>query len=96
MTKKGIPFLLSSIGVLFDYITTRIGLNLGLYETHSYYHPLLALLVFWGAVAVLVTTLPDKKPWTLGINGLAVMSFLGGINNTLVIFGVFHGLVITF
>jgi len=89
-----LPFLLALGGVISDYITTTIGLSMGFYETHLAYNPLWALLIFWGAIALLVLALPRKKPWTLGINGLALISYLGAVNNTLVILGLFPGLQI--
>jgi len=92
--RRTVPFLLSLSGVLFDYLTTRIGLSLGFYEIHPHYNPILALLIFWGAVALLTFTLPKRRFWNLSVNGLASVSYLGAINNTLVILGVFSGLVI--
>ena len=89
-----IPFLVSLGGVVSDYITTRIGLSMGFYETHSQYHPVSALLIFWGALTVLALTLPRKKSWNLCLHGLALASYLGAVNNILVILGVFSGLVI--
>ena len=94
MLKKGTPFLISLFGVISDYITTRIGLDLGFYETHPQYHPLNALLMFWGASIILTFTLPKNRRWLLGINGLASASYLGAINNLLVILGLFSGLII--
>ena len=90
------PFLIALGGVLSDYATTTYGLNFctGLYETHPQYSPVWALLIFWGAIAVLTLTLPKKKPWNLSINSLALASYLGAINNVLVILGIFSGLVI--
>ncbi len=88
------PFVLSLGGVLSDYATTTIGLGLGFYETHSQYHPMWALLIFWGAIALLTLTLPKKKSWRLSIYGFALAPYLGAINNLLVILGVFSGLVI--
>jgi hypothetical protein len=91
-----LPFLLALGGVLSDYATTTIALNFctGLHETHVQYSPVLALTIFWTAITVLTLALPRKKPWTIGINGLALASYIGAINNTLVILGLFTGLVI--
>jgi hypothetical protein len=36
--------------------------------------------------------MPRKKPWSLGVYGLAIVSYLGAVNNLLVILGVFTGL----
>ena len=94
MLKRVVPFILSLAGVLSDYATTRIGLSLGFYETHPQYHPVLALVIFWGAIALLSATLPKKGFWRLSVSGLASTSYLGAINNILVILGLFSGLVI--
>jgi len=90
------PFLIALGGVLSDYATTTYALNYctGLYETHPQYSPVWALLIFWGAITVLTLTLPKKKPWNISINGLASASYLGAINNILVILGLFPGIVI--
>ena len=91
-----LPFVLALGGVLSDYATTTIALNfcMGLHETHAMYSPVLALTIFWAAISVLTLALPRKKPWTTGINGLALASYIGTVNNTLVILGLFSGLVI--
>jgi len=88
------PFILSLGGVSLDYVTTAIGLGLGFYEMHPAYHPLNALLIFWGAIILLSLLLPRGRIWRLSINGLASASYLGLVNNTLVIMGVFPGLQI--
>ncbi|MCK4952790.1 hypothetical protein KAS14_03315 [Candidatus Bathyarchaeota archaeon] len=92
--KRVIPFLVALCGTVSDYITTKMGLSLGFYETHTQYHPVLALLIFWGAITLLTATLPKKRFWHLSVNGLASASYLGAINNILVILGIFSGLKI--
>jgi len=92
MLKKAMPFAISLGGVVSDYVTTTIGLSLGFVETHITYSPIWALTIFWVAVSVLSLSLPRKKIWYLAINGLASASYLGFVNNTLVILGVFSGL----
>ncbi len=89
-----IPFVISLFGVVSDYVTTRIGLSLGFYETHPQYHPILALIIFWGSLALLVSTLPKKNFWQMSVNGFASVSYLGAVNNILVILGIFSGLKI--
>jgi hypothetical protein len=91
-----LPFLLALGGVISDFTTTTIALNFctGLHETHVQYNPVWALLIFWMAIAALTLTLPRKKPWSIGINGLALVSYIGAINNILVMLGLFSGLVI--
>jgi len=92
--KLVMPFLISLFGVATDYLTTIAGLGLGFYETHSKYHPALALAIFWGALIVLTLTLPKKRTWEVSKNVLASASFLGAVNNTLVMLGIFPGLII--
>ena len=87
-------FLISLIGVAADYVSTLLGLDRGFYETHPQYHPLLALAIFWTAMAVLALSLPRGRWWEGGIRFIAAWSFLGAVNNTLVILGLFGGLVI--
>lgn len=87
-----LPFLLAFGGVILDYVTTRIGVNMGFHEVHPHYSPFWALLYFLGAVTILTFALPRKKPWIYSIIGLALLSYLGFFNNILVILGVFPGL----
>ena len=91
-----IPFLLVLGGVLSDHATTTIGLrmNLSLREINPQYDPLWAVLVFWWALALLTLTISRKRIRNLGTNGLALFSYLGAINNALVIMGVFTGVTI--
>ena len=93
-SKLFLPFLISLAGIIADHMTTLTGLSLGLYETHPQYHPALALIIFWAALTVLTLTLPKKRIWEMSKSVLASASFLGAVNNTLVILGVFQGLVI--
>jgi hypothetical protein len=88
------PFLISLGGILLDYWTTCVGLSMGFVETHPEYHPLRALAIFWGAIAILTATLPKTRKWMMSINALASLPYLGAINNALVILGVFPGLQI--
>jgi hypothetical protein len=53
-----------------------------------------ALAIFWSAIVFLYLTLPRGKKWDAAIWVLASWSFLGAVNNTLVILGVFGGWVI--
>ena len=92
ISNRFLPFLLALGGVISDYITTNIGLGLGYYESQPNYHPLLAVLVFWGITAILILLLPKERPWRISINTLMLTSYLGATNNTLVILGLFSGL----
>jgi len=87
-------FVISLMGVAADYVSTCLGLGRGFYETHLQYHPLLALAIFWVAVAVLALSLPRGRWWEGSIRFIAAWSFLGAVNNTLVILGIFGGLII--
>lgn len=89
-----LPYFLALGGIVSDYATTAIGVGLGFYETHPYYHPVWALLIFCGAITLLMSTLPKRMPWTLAVNALAMAPFLGAMNNALVLSGLFLGLQI--
>jgi len=84
-----LPLLLSFGGVVSDYITTIVGLSIGFHETNQQYHPAWALLYYWSAITILVVTLPRKKISILSVNTLALTSYLGALNNILVILGMF-------
>ncbi len=89
-----VPFIVSLGGIFSDYLTTRMGLVLGYYETHALYSPLSALLIFWGTTSLLAVILPKRDLWDVGITSLAFASYLGAVNNILVILGIFSGLII--
>jgi hypothetical protein len=92
--KNLIVFVVSFAGVVADYLTTIFGLSKGFVETHPQYSPINALIIFWLASLVLVTTMPDGKWWKRASIFVASWSFLGSINNILVILTVFTGLII--
>lgn len=92
VSNRFLPFLLTLGGVFSDYVTTGIGLGMGYYESQPNYHPLLALLVFWGIAAILVLLLPKERPWRISINTLTLTSYLGAVNNASVILGIFPGI----
>jgi hypothetical protein len=79
-----LPYLVSLIGILSDYLTTHIGLGLGFVETNLSYNPILALAIFWGALSFLTLTLPKNRVWKIGLSSLVLASFVGVINNILV------------
>ena len=83
--KDLMPFILSLGGVLSDYATTSVGLSLGFRETHPQYSPIYALIIFWGCLAILHLTLPKSWIWRLNMHILALASYLGAINNLLVL-----------
>ena len=84
-SKSLFPFILSLGGIITDYITTVIGLSLGFTESHPQYSPINAIIIFWGCIALLHVTLPKSKIWRLNIQILALVSYLGTINNLLVL-----------
>lgn len=88
-----VPFAISALGVLLDVLTTVIGLSKGYYETHPNYNPIWALLIFWSLIAV-TRFLPRNRFVTVFTLVLSTAPFLGAINNSLVISGVFGGLII--
>jgi hypothetical protein len=84
-----LPFLLALGGIMSDFISTTIGLGMGLCEANPQYNPLWALLVYWGAIMILYLTCYQKKFWTMSADVVALTSYLGFINNTLLILKVF-------
>ena len=88
-----IPFLLAFGGVVSDYLSTRIGLRLGFVEAHLHYHPLYGLTFFLCLIAVLTILLPRQKRFRLVTLGVAFFSYLGIINNALVILGWVPGIL---
>jgi len=88
------PFFLAFCGVLSDYLTTALGLNMGFCEACPQYHPIWALTVFWASITLLSLSLPRKKPWNLCTIGLASASYLGTANNILVILGISAGIAV--
>jgi len=89
-----LPFLLALGGIILDYVSTTIGLSMGLYETNPQYHPVWALLYFWGIMIMFTLLISKKKVRMLSLYGLAITSYLGIANNILVILGVFPGIQI--
>jgi hypothetical protein len=82
------PFLLASLGVTLDYVTTQMGLQLGFYEAHPRYSLVGAFLFYELAVAILHFAMPEKIR-LLGTYGLASTSYFAAIHNILVILGLF-------
>ena len=90
--REAIPFFTAAIGVILDAFTTLTGLSMGLHETHPNYNPILALMIFWSLIAV-VRILPRTRVVRLFMILLSAAPFLGAVNNSLVILGVYSGLV---
>jgi len=88
------PFLVSVVGCLADYASTVKGLSLGFIETHVQYSPLAALTIFSVANLVLARYVPSKGLFKVVRYAVALSSFLGAVNNSLVMLGLFNGLVI--
>jgi len=87
-------YLIAIVGSVADYVTTWIGLRMGYVETHPQYSPLASITIFTIAITVLGFALPSSPRWRLCVIFLSTWSFLGAVNNTLVILGAFSGLVI--
>ena len=79
------PYLVSLVGVLSDYLTTNIGVGMGFTETNLSYNPILSLAVFWGTLCFLTLTLPKHRVLNISRNIVVLTSFLGAINNIVVI-----------
>lgn len=90
--KRIMPFIISFIGGISDLFTTNIGLKIGLSEAHPLYNPIFAIAIFWSCIATLNLLISDRRALTFSTYAVAFYSFLGMINNILVISGVFPGL----
>ncbi len=89
---RATPFVLSSLGSVGDFVTTSLGLSRGFVETHASYNPIYSIMIFWGAIIILQLTLPREKAWSKSIILVSSLSFLGLVNNSLVLLGVFSGI----
>ena len=78
-------------GVMSDYLTTIVGLGMGFSESNPAYNPVVSLLVFFAVTAILTLTVPRKRPWNLSFYAIGVASYLGAINNVLVMSGLLSG-----
>jgi hypothetical protein len=87
----GIPFGVASIGIISDYLTTSIGLQCGFSEANPAYHPLWAVLVFFSLIALLTLFSRRQRHTKWTVIGFASLSYIGAINNTLVLLGLFPG-----
>ena len=88
-----IPLSLAFGGVLSDYITTVIALKfcVNAYEINSQYNPLWAFVIFFSAILLLKSSLPEKGPWRHSIYFMVLFTYFGALNNILVILGIFPG-----
>ena len=85
------PFAIVMTGILLDYLSTLIGVSLGLRELHPNYHPVWAGVIFSMALTLISFTLPRDRWGRRCILGIASCSYLGAINNALVLLGIFSG-----
>ena len=108
--KSQIPFVISALGLLFDFMTTAIALSNPymipetiIYETHPKawpYGALIGIFIFWGLIEILERFEPEgERRWFLlfywaWIYMIAVQTWIGPVNNSLVMAGVFDGLQI--
>ena len=79
-------------GSSLDFITTTIGLNLGFAEINTNYHPAWAILFYTLTTVIFHLTLPDNIR-KVSFIVLVSLSFVAAINNIMVIFGVFSGIL---
>jgi hypothetical protein len=84
------PFVIAVSGILLDYLSTMMGLSLGLRELHPNYHLIWASMVFSLALTLLTFLLPRDQWGRRCILGIASCSYIGAINNALVL-GIFPG-----
>lgn len=97
MNKNYFPFIISVTGCLLDWISTQVGLFLGYVETHLTYS-LINALFFWVFICFALEMgyrIVGMPGWFLNVAILiSTVSFIGFVNNTLVIIGVFGGLIL--
>jgi hypothetical protein len=89
----GIPLGVASSGIILDYVTTSVGLQCGLSEANPAYHPLWAVIVFFSLITLLTVLFRRQRHLKWSIIGFASLSYLGAINNALVLLGLFPGLM---
>ena len=85
------PFLQVLGGVISDYVTTAMGLGLGFCESNPEYNPVVSLLIFFAITAILTLAVPRNRPWNLSFHVIGAASYLGAINNVLVMSGLITG-----
>lgn len=85
------PFLQVLGGVISDYLTTAVGLGMGFCESNPEYNPVVSLLVFFAIIAVLTLAVPRNRPWNLSFYVIGAASYLGAVNNVLVMSGLLSG-----
>jgi len=78
--------------ISLDYLTTQIGLARGFLETHAAYSPLNATTIFSCCILFLGLLLPRPRGWTWSLLLFSCLSWLGALNNILVLTGIFPGL----
>jgi len=89
------PCLIAWLGILTDYLTTRIALgHAGFYETHPNYSPLYALAIFTCSILLLDQLLPKTPRWNMALTLWSILSWLGTINNILALTGIINGLIL--
>ena len=87
------PFFLALGGVSTDFLTTQIGLTMGLREANPNYHPMYACVIFFTILYLLTKLLPPQKLWKRLTMGVALVSYFGTIHNILILLGIFSGII---
>ena len=88
------PFLIALGGVSTDFLTTQIGLNIGLREANPNYHPMYAFVIFFTILYLLTKLLPRQKLWKRLTMGVALLSYFGTVHNIFVLLGISPGIVV--
>ena len=84
-------FAISALGILSDFISTIIGVSNGYYEIHPKYSPIWAIMIFWSLITI-TRLLPKSKFTNTFRLIISIAPFIGTINNSLVLFGLFRGI----
>lgn len=89
-----VPYVITVYGVVSDLVTTQIGLSKSFIETQSIYSPFIALTVLIGVMAIFDLFFRNARYKMQFQLILVSVSFLGAINNVLVLLRVFGGLML--
>lgn len=79
------PYIICTVGIIGDYITSVIGLSVGCYERHPNYSPVNAI-IFWMLVLSFLRLVFRKSRHREKImSAFSICSLAGLINNLLVL-----------
>ena len=84
--------MIAAMGVAMDFATSQVGLARGFLEAHRLYSPVYSLAIFWALLTVATLALPRGNTRRMLIFAIALLTFIGVLNNLFVITGIFRGM----